>query len=485
MIARKAPLLSEAPLELLAIASSVPDGTTTSRKELESTFAALRNAARELKLVTSSIPQGLDLKLIGLNQLEEATKKNIKAAPVRNKTPKVAAAKGFGASRKVNLETPEPSVEIEQGSLSMRPCRVTSLLSEKLVGDGANVGSVETLLTVTASGQIVGRGLFASKPIKSGDTILRIPDALCIRGGVAGLPRDLALAMHLLDTQENHAHGPHGLYLKTLPSADALSGCGAYWQPLEIAELRCPALEAELLWRANEIEFLLRELSEAAPMSAAAETAMGERLRWATACVRSRAVGSKDGPVLIPLYDMVNHAPRERANSALCTEYDESGNCWHSVLALQPIREGSEILVVYDAAAGSAAQVSPGTSSSSSIVAALRAGQGVVPSTKLVADYGFLADPALGQAFVPGELDMEVTRLTKGGASGSLEGASSLTNSLLADFEVLKASANNSNAGTTGGELSPRMRLALLHRLGRTLSILQAFGKDRRGAAKK
>ena len=185
-----------------------------------------------------------------------------------------------------------------------------------------------------------------------------------------------------------------------------------------------------------------------------------------------------------------------------------------SIIATRALAPGEEILVVYESDLGhGSAEALSGGATGSKLAEALKEGQGVVPASKLLADYGFLADPTLGQAFFPGELERELGALTGGLGStvepgkntAGLESAMLLTSALLEDYGDLKADAvaqiqqqnhyeaarTISSQDLTSNEkrshdpkiMSPRMRLALLYRLGRTASILQAFGEQRRASA--
>ena len=328
-------------------------------------------------------------------------------------------------------------------------------------------------------------------------------------------------------------------------------------------------------WKQLEMEFLL------------AQTAVGwdaEDLRWAVAVVRSRAVASGRGdgaPMLVPLLDMANHAPREQANAALCDIADDGsyggggggggGRRSKAVVALKALQAGEELLFVYESdeegpgAGGRAPRSSSSSSSPSrssgggSLASSLRSKLGVVPTGKLVADYGFVAELGVSQGvtFLTGELerllegltaessespggvatDMDTeddthtethragekplaSRVTASSQSQTraaqseserapqmeaqtdtaqkqkgLEAAMLLTSTMMDDFKLLKEDAIFAREGEGEGEgdsaygyggseplpLAPRLRLALLYKLGRTAAILRAFAEERKG----
>jgi len=100
----------------------------------------------------------------------------------------------------------------------------------------------------------------------------------------------------------------------------------------------------------------------------------------------------------------------------------------------------------------------------------------------------------VGQPFAPGELEREVEALQSDSGDGGLEAAMLLTQALMEDYEELKEDAQQQEQKQSSGvpsaefgmertkALSARMRLALLHRLGRTAVVLKAFGEQRRKA---
>lgn len=254
--------------------------------------------------------------------------------------------------------------------------------------------------------------------------------------------------------------------------------------------------------------------------------------------------------MLVPLLDMANHAPREQANAALCDIANNGGGGdggggagrgrrSKAVVALKALQAGEELLFVYEsdeggpgAGAGGRAPRSSFSSSASSgggsLASSLRSKLGVVPTGKLVADYGFVAelDVSEGVTFLTGELERLLESLTAksgepagatptesqgGGALApqnqqGLEAAMLLTSTMMDDFKLLKAdalfareaegsAAGPASGGAAGGygyggvdvdeplPLAPRLRLALLYRLGRTAAILRAFAEERKGGS--
>jgi len=139
--------------------------------------------------------------------------------------------------------------------------------------------------------------------------------------------------------------------------------------------------------------------------------------------------------------------PPEQTNAAIvCLELADaaaaaaaSSPCFE-LIATRDIAAGEEVLVSY---AGSAPEAPPPPPPSPTTAEAARPRLPVrlweagapAPTTKLLADYGFLLSPFEAQPFVPGELEREVAALSALGPRAALLVAQAIA----ADFEVLVA----------------------------------------------
>lgn len=574
----------EVPVPLLQHVVSLRDPLfqSSDRRELEVRFASLlEEPAREVRLLSAPLPK--DLQLLSASPFDSygnvdnskeqlRGKKSFKRGKMRS-SPK----KGFGVSSLPPLGSSHPGLLPATGPVShRRKCGASEALQAFLESmPGCHTSAVEVLETIDAqnASSIISRGLFPTKRVEAGEVLLRIPESLCLRqreGSCKGAtvsnseeppPADFALAFQIIRLRQKlegcidmnefceieEAHDRHllELFFATLPSASALQCCGSFWTFEEIEQLEGPVLEAEMMWRLMEMEYFLKiqDIGEKAPPM------RWEDLQWAVAIVRSRAVGGGGGkspsgenasPMLVPLLDMCNHAPKELANAALCRLVDDSGESSKAIVATRTINAGTELLVVYETEAlgGKDQQLggpsvygtnnfgatATSKSSNTRLASSLRSLQGVVPVGKLLESYGFLLerDVTTGVAFLPGELELEMASLTsaaslqasslspeiddinstmdgKNELRADLEAAMLLTTAMMEDFELLQAdaqmkrqqhhgsatvAASDDNGMGASGELllplSPRLRLALLYRLGRTATVLQAFGEERR-----
>ena len=290
------------------------------RTDLEFAYIQCRDGPQNLRLITSKLPGDLTLRDISIERAVERGGTTIMKKKEKKKSRSTIGVKpkgGFGKAMGRQQSAASSALNIDPG-FRLSPCADTSILKNWLRGQpGAEVEGCEALVVLRLdSSQVVGRGLYATKGVSAGGRILSIPEVLCLRApkqmqeGLSDLPPDLALAVHLvqlkatLDTLTDSADKKSGeqIFLSTLPSSEELEGCGPYWTPNDCEELESPVLEAELLWRRAELHACFAEM----------DGSDLETLQWALACIRSRALGggNGDGPVLVPLLDMANHAVR-------------------------------------------------------------------------------------------------------------------------------------------------------------------------------
>lgn len=165
----------------------------------------------------------------------------------------------------------------------------------------------------------VGRGIFAARAIAAGERLLRVPPARLVTTAVAAATRvgqavverwerpagdQVLLALFLVRAlrKGDRAWSP---YLATLPRV--MPGHPLFFSRRELAELRgtsCGELVAARRERLDEERAQLRRIAPGLH-----DLQRGE---WtlARALVASRAfTGERDEPALVPLADLLNHAP--------------------------------------------------------------------------------------------------------------------------------------------------------------------------------
>lgn len=315
---------------------------------------------------------------------------------------KAKGGRGFGAPSVANF-TPDTSPEL-------------STLRQFLTSQGGVLDDIQ----IGYNNQNSLRGLYATRALKKGDIICKIPSDLALAlsdpqlGGsdvptFAHSARNL-LQMYMHDDQFKDTWQP---YLDTLPTMDSsqFDETPDFWSMDEIRELEFPRAVKQALQRKEQVENLALE-----------ENLTLEELQFVTWLVSSRCFllqitagndpqsaraspPSKSIRVLVPYIDMINHSSNA-PNAELHLIDPEKDEAWFAIRALKPIPKGSEITIQY--------------------------GSGVDSSVELLNAYGF----------VPTSNKFDAMMLKKGGED-CIESLNDWTTTLQEDEEEFKSAEGN------------------------------------------
>ncbi|KAK4529174.1 hypothetical protein CCYA_CCYA01G0031 [Cyanidiococcus yangmingshanensis] len=229
------------------------------------------------------------------------------------------------------------------------------------------------------------RGLFATAPIRSGETVCRIPRRLAIclgnEGENPGLP-----ALYLLRMMtDGETVRKFQAYFDVLPRPEVCKVTTDFFTQDELSQMIHEPTAAETRRRRELLrETFLREFLRINPGEPGAGTATNDlenmpefqRYLWAVYLVVSRALAVRTGNeaqrYLIPLLDMMNCQMDSKHELRYRIATDE-----FVLIAGEPIRRSEEIRIAY--------------------------GGGFVSNDRLLQDYGFVVDqnPADLQLFLP------------------------------------------------------------------------------------
>lgn len=229
------------------------------------------------------------------------------------------------------------------------------------------------------------RGLFATAPIRSGETVCRIPRRLAICLGNEGENPGLPALFLLRMMTDGEAVRKFQAYFDVLPRAEACRITTDFFSEEELAQVvHEPTVAETRRRRALLLETFHREFLRTGPNEAGTRLATNDlenmpefqRYLWAVHLVVSRALAVRTGNeaqrYLIPLLDMVNCQMDSKHELRYRIANDE-----FVLIAGEPIRRSEEIRIAY--------------------------GGGYVSNDRLVQDYGFVIEqnPADLQLFLP------------------------------------------------------------------------------------
>jgi FKBP-type peptidyl-prolyl cis-trans isomerase len=227
-------------------------------------------------------------------------------------------------------------------------------------------GAVDAVRLADCGGGL--RGLKATRDLKKGEVIVRIPRSIILdveraeacavssiwRGAADEIPGYVKIGLAVLYEQRRGAESDLRPYLELLPSRadfERDGGPAALWSDAELAVTECGGLiESAKRRRRQSYAADMRALQPAA--LAARWTELGlpgeppttEELSWAVTVVTSRAYGVGSGSGLVPVVDMANHDGRYPQHTAKGLE--EDGKTF-VVLATERIKEGAQVCLTY------------------------------------------------------------------------------------------------------------------------------------------
>lgn len=289
-----------------------------------------------------------------------------RSAATKRKKPAASPAKGFGASK---VAAPKPSAAASSHACEANP--KWEAFVAWLEASGASIDAIE--LAEFRGGL---RGVRATRALKQGDTLMKIPrkailDVDAADASAVGalwhdadppLPGYAKLALAVLHETRRGDASAYAPYLALLPSVDEFAADGgpaAMWSDDELRATECAKLiedatrlrsrragdgHAVLQADALAVRWAELELPGSPPTS--------DEFAWAVTAVTSRAYtlqGGVDGASqvksgLIPMVDMANHdgvLPPKTAKGL-----EEAGD-YFSVLAAAPFRKGEQVFLSY------------------------------------------------------------------------------------------------------------------------------------------
>jgi len=212
------------------------------------------------------------------------------------------------------------------------------------------------------------RGLKATRDLKKGEVIVRIPRSIILdveraeasavssiwRGAADEIPGYVKIGLAVLYEQRRGAESDLRPYLELLPSRadfERDGGPAALWSDAELAVTECGGLiESAKRRRRQSYAADVRALQPAAlaarwtELGLPGEPPSAEELSWAVTVVTSRAYGVGSGSGLVPVVDMANHDGRYPQHTAKGLE--EDGKTF-VVLATERIKQGAQVCLTY------------------------------------------------------------------------------------------------------------------------------------------